>query len=79
MIKKIKSEEAIGMTLAHDLTKIVPGEFKGPMFRKGHVISKEDIDELLKIGKEHIYILQLEKGEVHEDDAALRLAKAITG
>jgi molybdenum cofactor synthesis domain-containing protein len=79
MIKKIKSEEAIGMTLAHDLTKIVPGKFKGPLFRKGHVILKEDVEELLKIGKDHIYILQLEEGEVHEDDAALRLAKVITG
>ena len=79
MIKKVNTEEAIGMSIAHDLTKVVPGEYKGPRFRKGHVISEEDVAELLKMGKEHVYVIELEKGELHEDDAAERLARATVG
>jgi hypothetical protein len=79
MIKKVKSEEAVGMSLAHDLTRVIPGKFKGAAFRKGHIITAEDIPELLKIGKENIYVLQLEPGEIHEDDAAVRIAAAVTG
>jgi hypothetical protein len=79
MIKKINTEEAVGMSIAHDLTKVVPGEYKGPRFRKGHVISEEDVVELLKMGKEHVYVLALEKDELHEDDAAERLARATVG
>ncbi|OEG00264.1 molybdopterin-binding protein [Vulcanibacillus modesticaldus] len=79
MLKEIKVEDAVGYTLAHDLTKIIPGEFKGRIFKKGHVIQKEDIPELLKIGKEHIYVLNIKEGYLHENDAAYRLAKAIAG
>lgn len=79
MIRKIEVEKAVGMRLAHDVTRIIPGEFKGPAFRKGHIIRKDDIPELLKIGKEHIFVLELEAGEVHEEDAAVRIAKAIAG
>jgi molybdenum cofactor synthesis domain-containing protein len=77
MKKEVRVEEAIGMVLAHDLTRIVPGEFKGRAFHKGHVIREEDIPELLKIGKEHIYILDLAEGELHENDAALRMADVL--
>jgi len=56
MLMKAKLDKAIGMALGHDVIKIVPGEFKGPAFRRGHIIRKEDIPELLNIGKEHIYI-----------------------
>lgn len=79
MLKKIKLDEAVGMTLAHDVTKVIPGKFKGPAFRRGYVIQKEDIPELLKIGKEHIYVMELDPGEVHEEEAALRIARAIAG
>jgi molybdenum cofactor synthesis domain-containing protein len=79
MIKKIKVEDAIGLTLAHDVTRILPGSFKGPAFRRGYVIEPKDVQELLNIGKEHVYILDLEKGEVHEDDAAQRIARAVMG
>lgn len=79
MITKIEVEKAIGMRLAHDVTKIVPGEFKGPVFKRGHIITKEDIPELLNAGKEHVFILKLEPGEVHEEEAAVRIAKAIAG
>jgi hypothetical protein len=79
MFKKIRVEESVGMTLAHDVTRILPGSFKGPAFKRGHVIEQKDIPELLDIGKEHIYILNLEKGEIHEDDAAQRIARAVMG
>jgi molybdenum cofactor synthesis domain-containing protein len=77
MKREVRVEDAIGMRLAHDLTRIVPGEFKGRAFTKGHVISEQDIPELLKIGKEHIYILELGDDELHENDAALRMADVL--
>jgi hypothetical protein len=79
MITKVKIEEAVGMTLAHDVTKIVPGKFKGPAFCRGHVIRPEDIPEFLRIGKEHIFVMTLEEGEIHEEEAAIRMAQAVAG
>ncbi|MFF2157557.1 molybdopterin-binding protein [Paenibacillus chitinolyticus] len=79
MLREVKVEDAIGLVLAHDLTRIIPGEFKGRLFRKGHQISEEDIPALLSIGKEHIYVLELAEGYLHEDEAALRLASAVSG
>jgi len=78
-VKKIPVKKAVGTVLAHDITKIVPGKFKGVGFKKGHVVRREDIRELLKLGKEHLYILELSKDTLHEDDAALRIARAISG
>ncbi len=75
----IPVEEAVGMVIPHDLTEIRPGEFKGRAFKKGHIIRKEDIPRLKKMGKDHIYALELEPGELHEDEAALWLAKVVTG
>jgi molybdopterin biosynthesis enzyme len=79
MLKVIPVEEAVGMPLAHDITEIVPGKHKGPAFRRGHVIRPEDVSKLLDIGKAHIYVMELEKDELHEEDAARRLAKAAAG
>ena len=76
---KIKTENALGTILAHDITRIIPGKFKGVGFKKGHIVSKEDIPELLKIGKRSIYVLNLTRDQLHEDDAALRIAPAICG
>lgn len=67
------------MVLCHDMTKIVPGECKGPVFRKGHIIAQEDVQTLLEIGKEHIYVLCIGQGSVHEDEAARRIAEAAKG
>ncbi|KUO49432.1 MAG: molybdopterin-binding protein [Desulfitibacter sp. BRH_c19] len=75
-MEKVKVQEAVGMVLCHDITKIVPSEFKGRAYKKGHIISIQDIPELLKLGKDHIYIMKPENGQIHEDEAALRLAKA---
>lgn len=79
MLKTISVEEAIGMTLAHDVTEIIPGKHKGPAFRRGHVIREGDIPRLLNMGKAHIYIIELDEGELHEEDAARRLAEAAAG
>lgn len=79
MLREVRVEEAIGLVLAHDLTQIIPGQFKGRLFTKGHVVREEDIPALLNIGKEHIYVLDLQPGWLHEDEAALRMAKSVSG
>lgn len=79
MLKVIPVEQAVGMRLAHDITEIVPGKRKGPAFRRGHVVQKEDLPRLLDLGKAHLYIIDLEEGELHEEDAARRLARAAAG
>jgi molybdenum cofactor synthesis domain-containing protein len=76
MLKVIPVEEAVGLPLAHDITEIVPGKHKGPAFRRGHIVRSEDISKLLDVGKRHLYVMELEKDEVHEEDAARRMAKA---
>ncbi len=72
-MKKVKSEEAVGLTLCHDVTGI-RADFKGPVFRRGHVIRPEDVETLLDLGKRHVFIWEDQAGEIHEEDAALRLA-----
>lgn len=79
MLKVVPVEEAVGLPLAHDITEIVPGKRKGPAFRRGHIVRPEDVSRLLDVGKAHLYIMDLEKGELHEEDAARRLAKAAAG
>lgn len=71
--------EAVGTILCQDITRIVPGEFKGRAFRKGHMVTAEDVPELLKLGKEHLYVYQPQPGIVHEEEAAVRLTKAGAG
>jgi hypothetical protein len=78
-VRKIRIEDAVGMVLGHDVTQIIPGKYKGPRFKRGHKIKKEDIPEFLKIGKEHIYVMVIKPGIIHEDDAALRLGRAFAG
>jgi molybdenum cofactor synthesis domain-containing protein len=73
-MKKIKVTEAVGLPLCHDITAIRDG-FKGAAFKRGHVIRPEDVEELLNIGKQHVYIWEDTAGEIHEEDAALRLSK----
>ncbi len=79
MLKVIPVEQAIGLPLAHDITEIIPGKHKGPAFRRGHIIRPEDVAKLLDVGKANIYVMELEKDELHEEDAAQRLAKAAAG
>jgi len=69
-MKCIRTEDAVGHVLCHDITQIVPGEKKGPVFRKGHVVQKEDIPVLLSVGKENLYVWEKKPGILHEDEAA---------
>lgn len=78
-MKTVKTVDAVGMILCHDITKIVPGEFKGVAFKKGHIIKEEDIPELLKLGKDNLYVWEYEEGMLHENDAAIRIKDHIAG
>ncbi len=78
-MRKVVVTEAVGMTLCHDITRIVPGRVKGRAFKRGHVIRPEDIPKLRDLGKEHIYVWEPVPDLVHEDEAALRLARHAAG
>lgn len=69
-MKLIKTQDAVGCVLCHDITQIIRGVSKGPVFRKGHVITEEDLPILLSVGKEHVYIWECGESMLHEDDAA---------
>ncbi|MEJ2658800.1 MAG: molybdopterin-binding protein [Desulfobacterales bacterium] len=79
MIRTIKLKDAVGTKLAHDITEIRPGEFKGPAFHKGHTVCNEDLCRLQKLGKNHLYLIDLEADEIHENEAAAIMAKALAG
>lgn len=72
-MKLIKTTEAAGHVLCHDLTRIVKGQYKDAQFRKGHVVTEEDIPMLLSMGKDHLYVWEKEAGMLHENEAAERL------
>ena len=78
-MKMIKVEDAVGSILSHDVTQIIPGEFKGRLFKKGHIIKEEDIEKLLSIGKENVYVWEPVEGQLHEDDAATRISNLVVG
>lgn len=78
-LRTIPLSEAIGTVLAHDITEIRQGEFKGRAFRKGHIIKEEDIEHLRRLGKENLYVLNIGPDEMHEDEAALAIAQALMG
>lgn len=78
-MKAVQVHDAVGMVLSHDLTQVIPGKFKGPAFRKGHILRHEDIPRLLDMGKRHVYVFDLSEGLLHENDAAKRLALAGAG
>ena len=78
-MKEVKTEEAIGMVLCHDITEIVRGVRKGPAFRKGHIITEEDIPRLLDLGKQNIFFYENNGTMLHEDDAAQILRQLTQG
>ena len=78
-MRKVAVEEAVGMTLGYDITKIIPGREKCRAFRRGQIITANDISKLKDMGKENIYIWEPDEKLIHEDDAALRLAKLAVG
>jgi molybdenum cofactor synthesis domain-containing protein len=78
-MQKVPVGEAIGMTLCHDMTRIIPGQQKNREFRRGDVITPGDVSRLRLLGKEHVYVWEQAPDHVHEDEAALRLARQAAG
>ena len=69
-MKRIKTEDAVGQVLCHDMTQIIPGVTKDARFRKGHVVTAEDIPVLLSMGKDYLYIWEKQEGMLHENEGA---------
>lgn len=69
-MKLVRTEDAVGHVLCHDITQIIKGVTKDAVFRKGHVVREEDIPVLLSVGKEHLYIWENDENMMHENDAA---------
>ncbi|MDO4266804.1 MAG: molybdopterin-binding protein [Eubacteriales bacterium] len=69
-MKLINTKDAVGQVLCHDITQIIRGEKKGPVFKKGHIVREEDVPVLLSVGKEHLYVWEKEEGMLHENEAA---------
>lgn len=74
-MKLIKTEDAVGHILCHDMTQIIKDEYKGARFKKGHIVTEQDIPVLFSMGKENLYVYEQQQGVLHENDAALRLCK----
>ena len=66
-MKLIRTEDAVGHVLCHDMTQIIPGKYKDARFRKGHIVTEEDIPVLLSMGKENLYVWEKTEGMLHED------------
>lgn len=78
-MRKVPVEQAVGLTLGYDITRIVPGRVKDRAFKKGHIIEEQDISDLKDLGKKHVYVWEPGDALVHENEAALRLAKKASG
>ena len=78
-MKKLPVEEAVGQTLCHDMTAILPDGTKGPLFRRGQVITEADVAKMKDIGKYHVFVWDPEADEFHEEDAARELVEAMLG
>ena len=78
-MKLIKTEEAVGHVLCHDMTQIIKGVTKDARFRKGHIVTEEDIPVLLSMGKENLYVWEKNENMLHEDEAAEILREICQG
>lgn len=78
-MKEIRTEDAVGHILCHDITQIIKDEKKGVLFKKGHVVREEDIPLLLSVGKEHLFVWEKKEGILHENEAAQILYKICAG
>ncbi len=77
MMRQVNVEDSVGTVLAHDLTKVLPGTFKGVAFHKGYIIQAEDIEALKNMGKYHLWVVDRSQDQLHENEAARRLAMAV--
>jgi molybdenum cofactor synthesis domain-containing protein len=78
-MKLIRTEEAVGQVLCHDITQIIRGVTKDAVFRKGHIVQEEDIPVLLSVGKEYLYVWENDDTMLHENDAAQILCEMCQG
>lgn len=78
-MRLMRTEEAVGQVLCHDITRIIRGVTKDAVFRKGHVIREEDVPVLLSVGKDHIYVWENDETMLHEDEAAEVLRQICQG
>ena len=78
-MKLVRTEDAVGQVLCHDITQIIPGVVKDAVFRKGHIVTEEDIPVLLSVGKENLYIWEKQEGMLHENEAAEILRQICQG
>lgn len=78
-MKLIQTKDAVGSVLCHDITQIIRGVTKDAVFRKGHIITEEDIPVLLSVGKEHLYVWENQAGMLHENEAAEILREIAQG
>ena len=78
-MKLIRTEDAAGSVLCHDITQIIPGVVKDAVFRKGHIVREEDIPVLLSVGKEHLYVWEEQEGMLHENEGAEILRQVCQG
>lgn len=78
-MKLIRTEDAVGQVLCHDLTQIIKGVSKGPRFRKGHIVAEEDIPVLLSMGKDQLYVWEKDDTVYHENAAAEILCQVSMG
>ncbi|MGN0265341.1 MAG: molybdopterin-binding protein [Oliverpabstia sp.] len=69
-MKLIRTEDAVGQVLCHDITQIIPGVTKDARFRKGHIVKEDDIPVLLSLGKDHLYVWEKDDTVYHENEAA---------
>lgn len=69
-MKCVKTQDAVGHVLCHDITQIIKDVKKGTAFRKGHIVTEEDIPVLLSLGKDNLYIWEKTEGVLHENEAA---------
>ena len=78
-MKLIRTEDAEGAVLCHDITQIIKGVTKDAVFRKGHIVTKEDIPVLLSVGKDQLYVWEKKEGILHENEAAEILCRMCEG
>ena len=79
MMKEIRTEDAVGHILCHDITQIIKDKKKGVLFKKGHIVREEDIPALLSVGKEHLFVWEKKEGILHENEGAGILYKICAG
>lgn len=77
-MKKVEIRKAVGLRLAHDITEIIPGEKKVVAFERGKILEEKDIERLLDLGKKYVYVIEENEQGIHEEEAALRIAKAVS-